>query len=84
MKKLIVLSVACFFAIGTFANTGHKTKQEAAKTKPATEKQAPAKTEKQVPAKTENKPEAKKDAKGTKPVKEVKMTEVKKTATEKK
>jgi hypothetical protein len=72
MKKLIMLSVVCLFAIGTFASTGNKTKQDAAK-KPATEKAAPAKTE--------SKPAPKKEVK---PVKETKKAEVKQTAPEKK
>lgn len=73
MKKFIVLSAVCLFAIGSFANTGNKTKQDAAKTKPATEKAAPAKTE--------SKPAPKKEVK---PVKETKKAEVKQTAPEKK
>ena len=36
MKKLIMLSAACLIALGTFASTGHKLKQDA-KQKPATE-----------------------------------------------
>ena len=53
-----MLSAAFLLAIGTFASTGHKVKQDGAKAKPATSTQAPAKTD--------NKSEAKKDAKAAK------------------
>ena len=51
MKKLIVLSTVCLLALGTFASTGHKTKQDA-KAKPATATQASAK----APVKSGHKP----------------------------
>ena len=64
-----MLSAACLIALGTFAGTGHKTKQDGAKQKPA----------------TENKADSKKDAKGTKHAKDsTKKADAKKPATEKK
>ena len=65
MKKLIALSVACLLAIGTFASTGHKTKQD-----------AKAKTESKQAAKKDAK--ASKSTKDTTKKAEVKKADAKK------
>ena len=71
MKKLIMLSAACLFVLGAFANPVHKTKQEAPK---AATQAAPAT---QPAAKSESKPAAKKNVKEAKPA-ETKKADVKK------
>ena len=60
MKKLIMLSAACLFVFGAFANPMNSNQQSGAKPTTQNTATAPAKA---TPAKTDSKPTDKKDKK---------------------